>query len=238
MFVDNEDLGDHRAGGYQPFWINVPASSSTRRELLVVVDNRFNSTTAPTTTGGDFYFYGGITRNVILHELPWPITINRVQVLPVSTSPPVVNLSVFLRGSSFPTSTTLSLSWNGAPAAELVAPVVDGVVTLDGISVPGAAVWSLERPALTTLLVLLRDGGDSVFMRFGLRVVAVEKATGRLTVNGEAVKLKGINRHTMWPDTGSAVTLDQIAQDVALLKVQCVTLSSSLFCDLYPIHIG
>jgi beta-glucuronidase len=48
----------------------VPPSSSETRELLVLADDRFNSTTAPTHTGGDFWNYGGITRDVILHEVP------------------------------------------------------------------------------------------------------------------------------------------------------------------------
>jgi beta-galactosidase/beta-glucuronidase len=33
---------------------------------------------------------------------------------------------------------------------------------------------------------------------------------GRLTINGDKVKLHGHNRHTMRPDTGSALTLEQV----------------------------
>lgn len=42
--------------------------------------------------------------------------------------------------------------------------------------------------------------------------------TSRITINGEVVKLVGFNRHTMWPDTGAAVTQEQEAADLALLQ--------------------
>ncbi len=59
VFVDGQELGDHRAGGYQPFYFSVPASSQATRQLTVIANNEFNSTTAPTHTGGDFWNYGG-----------------------------------------------------------------------------------------------------------------------------------------------------------------------------------
>ena len=40
----------HHEPGYQPFWVEVPASTNANRELVVLVDNRFNATTAPTHT--------------------------------------------------------------------------------------------------------------------------------------------------------------------------------------------
>lgn len=46
----------------------------------------------------------------------------------------------------------------------------------------------------------------------------MNSTSGRLTINGETVKLLGFNRHTMWPDTGAAVTPAQEAADLALLQ--------------------
>ena len=87
MWVNGVEIGDHRAGGYVAFSLDVPTSaantksavghttSNTTNELFVLVDNRFNSTTAPMHTGGDFWHFGGIMRSVELHiragaELP------------------------------------------------------------------------------------------------------------------------------------------------------------------------
>jgi beta-glucuronidase len=59
VFIDGAELGEHRAGGYQPFDFIIPPSTNQTRLLTVVVNNEFNFTTAPTHTGGDFYMFGG-----------------------------------------------------------------------------------------------------------------------------------------------------------------------------------
>lgn len=218
IFVDGQDLGDHRAGGYQPFWVDVPPSPAASRELLVVVDNRFNSTTAPTTTGGDFYFYSGITRNVILHELPFPVVLRQVEVFTTDVEKALVTVRVVFASSSSAPSVDLQLSWNGQPAVAVSAAVVDGVATLAGLQVAGGQPWTFDSPQLSTLLVQLREGGDAILVRFGLRLVGADARSGRFTLNGKVTKLHGVNRHTMWPDTGSALTLAQVQTDVALLK--------------------
>ena len=42
-------------------------------------------------------------------------------------------------------------------------------------------------------------------------------ANGRLTLNGDVIKLHGWNHHTQWPDTGAAPTDAQLDADLALL---------------------
>ena len=91
VFVDGKEVGEHRAGGFVPWWLDVAPSGkeTATRELFVLVDNRFNRTTAPVHTGGDFWHYGGLVRSVFLHDLPddsqkpW---VWRAHVLPSSTS--------------------------------------------------------------------------------------------------------------------------------------------------------
>eukprot|EP00051_Salpingoeca_urceolata_P003028 m.54651 g.54651 ORF g.54651 m.54651 type:complete len:630 (-) comp12473_c0_seq1:165-2054(-) len=222
VFVDGKSLGDHRAGGYQPFWLKVPASSSSVRELLVVSDNRFNSTTAPTTTGGDFYFFGGIIRNVIVHELPSKTYIHQVETI-VTDYKGKINVDVVLGGDTSLSSVNLRYAFDGGEAATKAVDVADGVAHLGSLVVPNAKPWTMATPNLHTLAVSIsssneNDAADTVVVRFGLRVLGVDKATARLTINDEIVKLHGYNRHTLWPDTGSAVNLNQIKIDVALLK--------------------
>ena len=50
VFVNGREIGDHRAGGYVAFWLDVPAGvldANAPNELFVLADNRFNATTAP-----------------------------------------------------------------------------------------------------------------------------------------------------------------------------------------------
>jgi beta-glucuronidase len=58
---------------------------------------------------------------------------------------------------------------------------------------------------------------DVVVERFGIRVWGKD-SEGRITLNGERVKLHGYNRHSMTADTGSANTLAEIKKDLGLLK--------------------
>lgn len=79
------------------------------------------------------------------------------------------------------------------------------------LTVPGAMPWTLwteGRPSLHTVGVSL-ESGDAAIARFGLRQLSVS-ADGRLRLNGAHVKLRGFNRHTAAPDTGSALSLDQV----------------------------
>ena len=66
VWVNGLEIGDHRAGGYVAFSLDILPQDSIDNEIFVLVDNRFNETTAPLHTGGDFWHYGGIMRSVEL----------------------------------------------------------------------------------------------------------------------------------------------------------------------------
>merc|ERR1719265_273649 len=85
VWVNGVEVGDHRAGGYVAFWLDVPSKllkEDKANELFVLADNRFNRTTAPMHTGGDFWHYGGITRSVELHTMAENAVLWRAYVLP------------------------------------------------------------------------------------------------------------------------------------------------------------
>eukprot|EP01084_Bolivina_argentea_P317352 550213_1 len=94
LYFDGNYIGDHKAGGYQPFWFyisqNMMDTSTTNHQLFIVSDNKYNSKTAPTYTGGDFYHFGGLNRNVLVHTLPIPSS-NNNYLLGVETFPNDMN---------------------------------------------------------------------------------------------------------------------------------------------------
>ena len=55
IFFFQSQIGDHQAGGYVGFYLDVPAEDGDdlpkEHELFVLADNRFNHTTAPLHTG-------------------------------------------------------------------------------------------------------------------------------------------------------------------------------------------
>eukprot|EP00049_Salpingoeca_infusionum_P004894 m.85133 g.85133 ORF g.85133 m.85133 type:complete len:621 (+) comp12776_c0_seq3:137-1999(+) len=217
VYVDGVSVGDHRAGGYNPFWLSIGSFDSAQHTLTVLVDNRFNATTAPTHTGGDFYMYSGITRDVVLHQLPMANTscyIQRVETFTVSLAG-LVNVNLVTNNcADGPTQVQYAI--DGGVSKDLTVTLSNGTGRFN-VMVPNPQLWSLDAPSLHTLQVTTLVNSDSILVRFGLRVLGVD-TRGRLTINNAAPKLKGYNRHTMWPDTGSALTLSQVKQDVMLLQ--------------------
>lgn len=224
VFFDGVEQANHTAGPYTPFArVAPPCGAGGSREVSLMVNNEFNKTLSPTATGGDFYFYGGVIRPVVVTELPgaayW---LDHVEAPTADVAAGLINVRVVLGGNA-PAQVELFLAFNGgAPGAQRVAPVVQGVATLAGVAVPaGTKPWALGQGNLFTLTVADAHTGDALTVRSGLRVLGTAPGAGggaRLTINGEVVKLKGYNRHVMWPDTGAAVTPAQEAIDLATVK--------------------
>lgn len=74
--------------------------------------------------------------------------------------------------------------------------------------------WNAEQPRLYTLL--LQTESECIPQRMG--VCDVRVADRRLLVNGQAVTLRGVNRHDSDPVTGFAVTREQMLRDLVIMK--------------------
>jgi beta-galactosidase/beta-glucuronidase len=100
-----------------------------------------------------------------------------------------------------------------------VAPGAETPVAID-LQASNPQKWSAEHPNLYTLLLILRDAGDRVVhverSRVGFR--EVEIISGQLCVNGQAICIRGVNRHEHDPDTGHTVSQDSMLEDILLMK--------------------
>lgn len=79
--------------------------------------------------------------------------------------------------------------------------------------------WSAETPELYTLLLTVKRGDDIIEVvpqRIGFR--QIERRGSTFTVNGVAIKFRGVNRHDAHPLTGRVVSRDDIEQDIKLMK--------------------
>jgi len=231
IWVNGVEMGDHRAGGYVAFFLDVPQQNSLRErdtlapvkhgahsnELVVLVDNRFNATTAPMHTTGDYWHYSGIMRSVELHTMPadvdavWPW---RLYVLPQSVS--TVKLTVHLTNPLYSGEVSGTISFQQGTAKTFSAQAKQGVADLGIFEVPNPRVWSIGKPELHT--VRININGASVIERFGLRQFGINHSTGRITINGEVVKLTGWNHHTQWPESAASPTEEDMDKDIQLLR--------------------
>ncbi len=78
----------------------------------------------------------------------------------------------------------------------------------------GVQPWSAELPRLYRAEI--STAAERAEIRIGFRTVAL--TGGRWTVNGTAIRLRGVNRHEWDPDTGRAVTADLMRRDLLLMK--------------------
>ena len=80
--------------------------------------------------------------------------------------------------------------------------------------------WSAEQPNLYQLLITVRraDGAveEVIPWRVGFRKVEIRD--GQLRVNGQAIYIKGVNRHEHDPDLGHVPTTAMMLKDILLMK--------------------
>lgn len=80
--------------------------------------------------------------------------------------------------------------------------------------------WSAETPELYTLLLTVTDSNgqtvESTSHKIGFR--HIEIIDGQLTVNGKAIKIKGVNRHELHPTLGHVATEETMLTDIRLMK--------------------
>lgn len=108
--------------------------------------------------------------------------------------------------------------------------------------------WTAETPHLYKTVISLSDGkkaGEFVSCCTGFRKIEIK---GNLfTINGVPVKLKGVNRHEHWPDTGHYVSESRMVEDLKLIKgCNCNHVRTSHYtndpawyelCDEYGVYL-
>jgi hypothetical protein len=108
----------------------------------------------------------------------------------------------------------------------------DSLVTLK-YQVKNPSLWSTETPTLYKVNVFLKNGKKILYQtteKFGFRTVEVKPGDG-IYINGKKVKMKGINRHVFWPETGRCVNKKIDLMDVKLIKEMNM---NSVRCSHYP----
>ncbi|MEJ7542354.1 glycoside hydrolase family 2 TIM barrel-domain containing protein [Staphylococcus intermedius] len=90
--------------------------------------------------------------------------------------------------------------------------------TLEGtttrIHVPEPQLWSAEHPDLYTLII--EANGEFIVQYVGIREVEIDQQ--QLWINGQSVKLRGVNYHDSHPQTGYTVSEAQLIKDLTLMK--------------------
>ncbi|WP_167958462.1 glycoside hydrolase family 2 TIM barrel-domain containing protein [Anaerosporobacter faecicola] len=82
------------------------------------------------------------------------------------------------------------------------------------ISVEEPKLWNAENPYLYTLLIETNEEG--IKQQVGFREITIEQDI--VYINGQNVKMKGVNRHDSDPYTGFTISKEQAIHDLTLMK--------------------
>ena len=108
----------------------------------------------------------------------------------------------------------------------------DSVVELR-TKISNALRWTSETPNIYKVIVSLKNGASSVYEtteKFGFRTIEVRRGDG-IYLNGVQIKMKGVNRHVWWPETGRCVNPHIDLADVQLIKEMNM---NAVRCSHYP----
>jgi hypothetical protein len=93
--------------------------------------------------------------------------------------------------------------------------------------------WTAESPHLYRVVTSIYSGKKKLYQttdKFGFRTIEIREGDG-IYLNGQQVKMKGINRHVWWPETGRSVSPEIDLMDVQLMKEMNM---NAVRCAHYP----
>lgn len=187
VYLNGKKLGTHR-GGFTPFQFDVGAALRAGENTLIVKVSNVRQQDQIPTLNTDWWNYGGITRDVLLAEVPENhISDYKVQLAKgkLGRIEGYVQLAGPQRASQ-----TVTLRIPEAGVEQRVQTDADGRAAI-GVNVAKLRLWSPEQPFLYK--VELASAGDSVKDRIGLRTI---ETRGRdILLNGKPIFLRGISLH-------------------------------------------
>lgn len=224
-------------GGYTPFEVNAtPYIDSTEENIItIVVDSSERNDTPPFGFVVDYLTYGGIYREVYLEYRSLVIIENvKITTPEVSTHRSRYEIDIF---TSAPLDPSYLIKAEILLGNELVYTHTLPCRETTHFNVKdefhNTKLWTPDNPALYQLKVqLIRKNEilDEFNTRFGFRTA--EFRNDGFYLNGEPVKLRGLNRHQSFPYVGYAMPKNAQIKDADLLKYElglnCVR------CSHYP----
>ena len=208
-------------GGYTPFSVELTPHLKYDADnlLAVTVDSTERPDIPPFGGAIDYLTFGGIYRGVGLRVTPRTCLANVfAKPVRVTSADPGLVVRCFLDGPvDKPMAISVELRDGGRvlktanAVADAAAPYYD--VVLEGLG--SIELWSLPHPKLYQVTARL-DNGDAYTTRVGFREAAF---TGKgFFLNGEHIKLRGLNRHQTYPYLGGAMPARVQARDARILR--------------------
>ncbi len=224
VYLNGERLGEYK-GGYTPFSFELTPGLKFGADnvMAVELDSTERADIPPFGGNIDYLTFGGIYRDVRLRVVPQAF-IQNVYAKPVRVLEETRGLNVrcYLEGAEAGSQITVTLLDRGRLIAiqqERVPAAKAGYQDINIDRAGAVELWSLKSPKLYDVVVKLAnpDGSLDVYeTRVGFREAKFTPAG--FLLNGEHVKLRGLNRHQTYPYVGGAMPARVQRRDALILK--------------------
>lgn len=179
----------------------------------------------------DYWIFGGIFRPVYLEALPAQY-IDWTSIDARATGSFAMN--VYLKHASSQHRLQAELLDKNGKSILVLDPVEtrDTLVVFKG-TIAHPLLWTAETPNLYRVRITLLKGKSKVHQteeKFGFRTIEIRRGDG-IYLNGTKIKLKGVNRHVWWPETGRSVNPKIDLLDIKLMKEMNM---NAVRCAHYP----
>jgi beta-galactosidase len=220
VYLNGHDLGEQLSGWMSVSFDLTPYLIRKDNRLVIVVDSREDPHVPPFGKAVDYLTFAGIYRPVYLVYEP-------------KTHLSFVHAEGHADGtlkveSQVVNGTDYTLSYRLFYGGKLVKEF-----TQKEIQLPSVELWSIDRPNLYTLEVTLTTpfGEEKQSLRLGFR--DAKFTPEGFFLNGEKIKLVGLNRHQNYPYVGPAMPASAQRDDADILKTKlgCNLVRTSHYTD-------
>lgn len=226
VYCNGQLAGSHE-GGYTPFSVDLTPFVRPEKEnvLVVEVDSTERPDIPPFGKVVDYLTYGGIYREVSLRVAD----ALRIEKMWLSCQNPCAKeVSLACRCDLVsPAPVSAHLTWelidaqeNPVACAQQEVQLAAGANTVSGSldAIQGIHLWSVEDPCLYTVRVRLEAGDicELHTQRYGFRSARFE--TDGFYLNGQKLRLVGLNRHQSWPYVGYAMPERVQRRDAEIIR--------------------
>ncbi len=226
VWINGHSLGRH-VNGYDSFTLDLTAhlrADGGANVLAVRVDDS-QQPSSRWYTGSGIYRHVWLTLSDALHVAPDGVFVTTPEVSPARATVRVVVEIANRSPASVTAQVTHRIQRDGHTVATL--PAVEAVVAAGAVAsvagageLPAPALWSVESPALYSLVTEVARAGrvvDHVETSFGVRQLEFSHEEG-FRLNGRTVKLQGVCLHHDGGPVGAAVPEDVWRRRLLLLR--------------------
>jgi hypothetical protein len=233
--INGQQAGPIHQGAFYRFKYDITGKINFKRPNQLQVGVSKMSADASVNNAerlADYWIFGGIFRPVYLECVPKEYITHTAIDAKADGS---FAINVFLKNAAAGRhilAEILDEKGNVVKAVKGITHQSDSVLCLK-TTYPKAHLWTAETPNLYTVRTSIQTAGKTIYEtknKFGFRTIEVRKHDG-IYVNGKKIKLKGINRHVWWPETGRTVSADIDIADVKLIKGMNM---NAVRCSHYP----